>query len=111
MMTPHEILSCCRGSNPRKVRCDEMQSISLLMKRYVAVHLPLLVSAIVEAGEWDDPRVGNRDFAWARIDIPGPVDLWAVSVHFPMVPAALCAAGRPAGRWAPSASLCGIPLL
>lgn len=37
---------------------------------------------IVEAGEWDDGEVGNRDFAWARIDIPGPIDLWAVSVHF-----------------------------
>ncbi|WP_437735090.1 endonuclease/exonuclease/phosphatase family protein [Sorangium sp. So ce1335] len=37
---------------------------------------------ILEAGEWDDGEVGNRDFAWARIDIPGPIDLWAVSVHF-----------------------------
>lgn len=37
---------------------------------------------IVEAGEWKDSSVGNRDFAWARIDIPGPKDLWAVSVHF-----------------------------
>ncbi|WP_437568322.1 lamin tail domain-containing protein [Sorangium sp. So ce542] len=37
---------------------------------------------IVESGEWDDASVGNRDFAWARIDIPGPADLWAVSVHF-----------------------------
>jgi endonuclease/exonuclease/phosphatase family metal-dependent hydrolase len=36
---------------------------------------------IVAAGEWDDPRVGNRDFAWARIDIPGPTDLYVVSVH------------------------------
>ncbi|AUX46591.1 uncharacterized protein SOCE26_080970 [Sorangium cellulosum] len=36
---------------------------------------------IVASGEWDDGSVGNRDFAWARIDIPGPVDLWAVSVH------------------------------
>jgi endonuclease/exonuclease/phosphatase family metal-dependent hydrolase len=33
------------------------------------------------AGEWDDPFVSNRDFAWARIDIPGDRDLWAVSVH------------------------------
>jgi endonuclease/exonuclease/phosphatase family metal-dependent hydrolase len=33
------------------------------------------------AGEWDDPRVTNRDFAWARIDVPGPKDLWVVSVH------------------------------
>ncbi|AUX46819.1 uncharacterized protein SOCE26_083280 [Sorangium cellulosum] len=37
---------------------------------------------ILEAGEWDDSAIDNRDFAWARIDIPGPIDLWAVSVHF-----------------------------
>ncbi|MCY1043035.1 lamin tail domain-containing protein [Corallococcus sp. bb12-1] len=36
---------------------------------------------IIAAGEWDDTQVSNRDFAWARIDIPGPKDLWAVSVH------------------------------
>ena len=36
---------------------------------------------IVASGEWDDPYVTNRDFAWARIDIPGPKDLWVVSVH------------------------------
>ncbi len=37
---------------------------------------------IVDAGEWEDTAVENRDFAWARIDIPGSIDLWAVSVHF-----------------------------
>ena len=36
---------------------------------------------ILAAGEWTDPYVSNRDFAWARIDIPGPKDLWVVSVH------------------------------
>lgn len=36
---------------------------------------------VLEAGVWVDPQVDNRDFAWARIDIPGPIDLWAVSVH------------------------------
>lgn len=36
---------------------------------------------IVASGEWDDPTQVNRDFAWARIDLPGPIDLWAVSVH------------------------------
>jgi endonuclease/exonuclease/phosphatase family metal-dependent hydrolase len=36
---------------------------------------------IIAAGEWDDTAVSDRDFAWARIDIPGPKDLWAVSVH------------------------------
>lgn len=36
---------------------------------------------IKSAGEWDDTYVSNRDFVWARIDIPGSKDLWAVSVH------------------------------
>ncbi len=36
---------------------------------------------VLDAGTWVDPQVSNRDFAWARLDIPGPVDLWAVSVH------------------------------
>ena len=36
---------------------------------------------ILASGSWDDPQVSNREFAWARIDIPGPKDLWAVSVH------------------------------
>ncbi|MEO7729731.1 MAG: endonuclease/exonuclease/phosphatase family protein, partial [Kofleriaceae bacterium] len=36
---------------------------------------------IVASGEWIDTQVGNRDFVWARIDIPGPIDLFAISVH------------------------------
>ncbi len=36
---------------------------------------------VLDSGVWIDPQVGNRDFAWARLDVPGPVDLWAVSVH------------------------------
>jgi endonuclease/exonuclease/phosphatase family metal-dependent hydrolase len=36
---------------------------------------------LVASGEWTDPRVGNRTFDWARIDLPGPRDLFAVSVH------------------------------
>jgi endonuclease/exonuclease/phosphatase family metal-dependent hydrolase len=36
---------------------------------------------IIASGEWDDNQVSNRDFAWARIDVPGPKDLWVVSVH------------------------------
>jgi endonuclease/exonuclease/phosphatase family metal-dependent hydrolase len=36
---------------------------------------------VLDAGVWVDPQVQNRDFAWARLDIPGPIDLWAVSVH------------------------------
>ena len=36
---------------------------------------------IIDSGEWTDPEVSNRDFAWARIDIPGDTDVWAVSVH------------------------------
>ncbi|HEY3452948.1 MAG TPA: endonuclease/exonuclease/phosphatase family protein [Myxococcales bacterium] len=37
---------------------------------------------ILECGSWDDTTMfGSRDFAYARIDLPGPRDLWAVSVH------------------------------
>jgi endonuclease/exonuclease/phosphatase family metal-dependent hydrolase len=38
---------------------------------------------IRESGEWKDTTGGgsNRDYAWARIDLPGERDLWAVSVH------------------------------
>ena len=36
---------------------------------------------IVASGVWDDPQVTNREFVWARIDVPGTRDLWAVSVH------------------------------
>lgn len=36
---------------------------------------------IIASGEWKDALVSNRDFVWARIDIPGPIDLWAISVH------------------------------
>lgn len=37
---------------------------------------------ILASGEWNDSAVSNRDFVWARIDIPGPKDLWVISVHF-----------------------------
>ena len=37
---------------------------------------------IIASGEWEDIQVGDRDFAWATIDIPGTQDLHAVSVHF-----------------------------
>ncbi len=36
---------------------------------------------ILAAGAWVDPEVDNRKFVWARIDVPGPKDLWAISVH------------------------------
>ena len=36
---------------------------------------------ILAAGVWDDALTTNREFAWARIDVPGPVDLWAISIH------------------------------
>ena len=37
---------------------------------------------IVESGIWDDPQLNNREFAWARLRLPGERDLWVVSVHF-----------------------------
>jgi len=37
---------------------------------------------ILACGSWVDPEVSNRNFVWARIDVPGTTDLWAISVHF-----------------------------
>lgn len=37
--------------------------------------------AVVESGSWTDNLVDNRTFVWARLDVPGSADLWAVSVH------------------------------
>ncbi|MES2922736.1 MAG: Ig-like domain-containing protein [Verrucomicrobiota bacterium] len=36
---------------------------------------------ITAAGEWDDTTMTNRDYVWAKINIPGDKDLWVVSVH------------------------------
>lgn len=36
---------------------------------------------IVESGEWDDVKLDNRDFVWAKIALPDGSKLWAVSVH------------------------------
>ena len=36
---------------------------------------------ILASGFWDDQAVSNREFVYARIDIPGNRDLWVVSVH------------------------------
>lgn len=36
---------------------------------------------ILASGIWQDSQSPNREFAYARIDVPGSVDLWAISVH------------------------------
>ncbi|HAL92779.1 MAG TPA: endonuclease, partial [Verrucomicrobia bacterium] len=36
---------------------------------------------ILASGQWEDPYVANRSFAWATIQIPGPKPLHAISVH------------------------------
>jgi endonuclease/exonuclease/phosphatase family metal-dependent hydrolase len=36
---------------------------------------------IVSSGTWTDASVTDRAFVYAQLDIPGPIDLWAVSVH------------------------------
>ncbi len=37
---------------------------------------------IMESGVWEDAQIDNREFIWAKIDIPGDKDLWVISVHF-----------------------------
>jgi endonuclease/exonuclease/phosphatase family metal-dependent hydrolase len=37
---------------------------------------------IIASGEWEDEdTLSDRDFVYAKIDIPGDKDLWAISVH------------------------------
>ncbi|MEO8615863.1 MAG: endonuclease/exonuclease/phosphatase family protein [Luteolibacter sp.] len=36
---------------------------------------------IAESGSWDDPELTNREFAWAKIRLPGKNYLWAISLH------------------------------
>ena len=36
---------------------------------------------IVDAGEWTDPNLSDRTFVWVQIDLPGPNDLFAISLH------------------------------
>ena len=36
---------------------------------------------ILDSGSVTDPYVTNRNFVWAHIDVPGPTDLYAFSVH------------------------------
>ncbi len=36
---------------------------------------------ILESGTWVDPAVANRGFAYAKLDLPGPHPLWAISLH------------------------------
>lgn len=54
------------------------------VQRQTGVQIPNGVVSrfpILQGGTWDDTQVTNRDFVWARIDVPGPNDLWAISVH------------------------------
>jgi endonuclease/exonuclease/phosphatase family metal-dependent hydrolase len=36
---------------------------------------------IAASGTWVDPAVANRSFAYAKLTVPGPHPLWAISLH------------------------------
>jgi endonuclease/exonuclease/phosphatase family metal-dependent hydrolase len=36
---------------------------------------------IIKSGTWTDPQVNNRAFAYAKLQIPGAIPLWAISMH------------------------------
>jgi endonuclease/exonuclease/phosphatase family metal-dependent hydrolase len=36
---------------------------------------------IIDSGTWVDASVSDRAYVWARIDVPGPIDVFAVSLH------------------------------
>ncbi len=74
------------GNTPAELRAwvDEAFGPEFFFSRESGVQLPNGVISrhpILASGTWDDPQVDNREFHWARIDVPGPIDLWAVSVH------------------------------
>ena len=56
--------------------CEAYRGVGDLIPNGVVSRFPIL-----EAGIWDDPETDTREFAWARIDVPGRPDLWAVSIH------------------------------
>lgn len=73
-------------SSPTAIRSfvDEVFDPSFAYYRETGALIPNGVISrypIAEGGTWDDPEVMDRGFAWARIDLPGPRDLLAVSVH------------------------------
>jgi endonuclease/exonuclease/phosphatase family metal-dependent hydrolase len=75
------------GDNaPATVRAwvDTTFGASFFMYRESGAQIPNgIVSRypILQSGIWEDPVSPNREFAYARIDVPGPKDLWAISVH------------------------------
>jgi endonuclease/exonuclease/phosphatase family metal-dependent hydrolase len=57
-------------------RCNYARGPEAEIPNGVLSRLPIL-----ECGSWVDPEVGNRNFVWTRLDVPGDADLWAISVH------------------------------
>jgi hypothetical protein len=57
------------------VECDYVRGTGQIPNAVVSRY------AILDGGHWFDPKANNRDFAWARLEVPGATDLWAVSVH------------------------------
>ena len=43
---------------------------------------------VLACGYWDDPSLSNRELMWATLDLPGPMDLFVVSVHLHTSPSA-----------------------
>lgn len=64
---------------------DETFGVGFYVHRERGAQIPNGVVSrwpIKESGVWEDSECPNRELVWARIDVPGAVDLWAVSVHF-----------------------------
>ena len=60
----------CQGA------CNYVRGPQEQIPNGVLSRLPFL-----QCGSWTDPQVNNRNFVWARLDVPGAADLWAISVH------------------------------
>jgi len=72
------------GSAAIRAFVDQAFGPAFQFARQDGVNIPCGVVSrfpIVDSGIVDDPTLTDRDFSFARIDLPGDRDLWAVSVH------------------------------
>ena len=56
--------------------CAFFREVGAQIPNGIVSRYPILQSEV-----WEDPQSPNRELAFARIDVPGAIDLWAVSVH------------------------------
>jgi endonuclease/exonuclease/phosphatase family metal-dependent hydrolase len=79
-----ELVYGANGDADVRAFVDKAFGSSFVFFRESGVQIPNAVVSrfpILASGRWVDPKVANRSFVYAKIAVPGPHPLWAVSVH------------------------------